>query len=69
MAEFDVDAMLERYNERAEAVRNRPIPPVEGDARRGFIKQAETDLIDFALIANAQWEVTEGHLVLRVPLG
>lgn len=68
MAEFDVDEMLERFSERAQAVRDRPMPPVEGEARKGFIKQAETDLIDFSLIANASWELADGFLVLRVPL-
>ncbi len=68
MAEFDVDEMLARFAERAQAVRDRPMPPVEGEARKGFIKQAETDLIDFSLIANATWELDDGFLVLRVPL-
>ena len=68
MAEFDVDKMIERYAERAEAVRNRPIPPVEGQARKDFIKQAESDLIDFSLVANASWELADGYLVLRIPL-
>ncbi len=68
MAEFDVDEMLKRFEERAQAVRDRPMPPVEGEARKGFIKQAETDLIDFSLIANARWELDDGFLVLRVPL-
>ncbi len=69
MAEFDVDEMLKRFDERAQAVRDRPIPPVEGEARKGFIKQAETDLVDYSLIANAKWEIEDGNLVLRVPLG
>lgn len=68
MAEFDVDEMLARFAERAQAVRDRPMPPVEGEARKGFIKQAETDLIDFSLIAHATWELDDGFLVLRVPL-
>ncbi len=68
MAEFDVDEMLARFSERAQAVRDRPMPPVEGEARKGFIKQAETDLIDYSLIANASWELVDGFLVLRVPL-
>ncbi len=68
MAEFDVDKMIARYAERADAVRDRSIPPVEGQARKDFIKQAESDLIDFSLIANASWELTDGYLLLRVPL-
>lgn len=69
MAEFDVDAMLERYRERADAVRNRPMPPVEGDARRLFMEQAETDYTDYLLVGSASWAVEGSDLVLRIPLG
>lgn len=68
MAKFDVDAMLERYKERAAAVRDRPLPPVAGGERKKFIEQAEVDYTDFALVANASWEIDETHLVLRIPL-
>lgn len=68
MAQFDVDAMLERYSQRAEAVRDRPLPPVAGDERKKFIEQAETDYTDYALVASASWEIDDGHLVLRIPL-
>lgn len=68
MAKFDVDAMLKRYSERAQAVRERPLPPVAGEERRKFIEQAETDFTDFALVANASWEIDDTHLVLRIPL-
>ncbi len=69
MAEFDVDAMRDRFRMRAEAVRERGVPPLEGDARRMFIQQAEQDYTDFAMLAAADWEVAEGHLVMRLPLG
>jgi hypothetical protein len=69
MAKFDVDAMIQRFRERAEAVKDRPLPPVAGEERRKFIAQAEADYTDFALIATARWSVEEGHLVLRIPLG
>ncbi len=68
MAKFDVDAMLKRYAERAEAVRDRPLPPVAGEERKKFINQAETDYTDFALVASASWEIDGAHLVLRIPL-
>lgn len=61
--------MIERYRGRAQAVKDRPLPPVAGTERQKFIKQAETDYTDFALIANAEWSVEEGELVLRIPLG
>jgi hypothetical protein len=68
MAEFDVDALIERFRVRAEAVKDRPLPPVAGEERKRFIAQAETDFTDYSLIASAKWAVEDGHLVLRVPL-
>lgn len=68
MAQFDVDAMLNRYQERATAVRERPLPPVAGDERQKFVEQAQTDYTDFALIANATWELNSEYLVLKIPL-
>ena len=69
MAEFDVDAMRDRFRMRADAVRERGVPPLEGEARRKFIEQAERDFTDFAMLAAAEWAVEGGQLVLRVPLG
>ena len=68
MAKFDVDAMLERYKQRAQAVRDRPLPPVAGAERQKFITQAEADYTDFALVASAGWEIDDTHLVLKIPL-
>ncbi len=69
MAQFDVDAMLLRYQERAKAVKERPLPPVAGEERRMFVDQAKTDYTDFALVSTAAWEVEDNNLVLRIPLG
>lgn len=68
MAEFDVDAMISRFAQRAEAVRDRPLPPVAGAERKKFIEQAELDYTDYSLVANATWSVEDDHLVLRIPL-
>ena len=68
MAEFDVDAMISRFQERAEAVRDRPLPPVAGPERKKFMDQKQIDYTDFALVANAKWSVEDDHLVLRIPL-
>jgi hypothetical protein len=68
MSRFDVDAMLKRYQQRAQAVRDRPLPPVAGEERKKFIDQAETDYTDYALVANASWEIDDTHLILRIPL-
>ncbi|MGD9996318.1 MAG: hypothetical protein AB7L17_17335 [Ilumatobacteraceae bacterium] len=65
---LDVDAMLTRFRERAAAVRKRPLPPVAGEERQAFVAQANTDYMDFAIIGDAQGEIEDGFLVLRVDL-
>ncbi|HYZ97641.1 MAG TPA: hypothetical protein VE575_02750 [Acidimicrobiales bacterium] len=65
---LDVDAMIQRFRDRARAVRNRPLPPVAGEERTQFIRQAEIDYQDFAIIGDAQGQVENGVLVLRVDL-
>ena len=67
MAQLDVDEFLARFQARADAVKARGVPPLENEARREFIAQAEKDFLDFSLIASANWSVEEGHLVLRIP--
>ena len=66
--ELDIDAMIERFRERAAAVRQRNLPPVGGDERTAFIKQAQADFQDFAMIGDATGAVEDGFLVLRVDL-
>lgn len=68
MAEFDVDAFLARFAERAQAVKERGIPPLEGEARRTFLARAQQDFIDYSLIADASWELVDDTLVVRIPL-
>lgn len=68
MAQFDVDAMIERYAQRAKSVKDRSLPPVAGEERKRFIDQAETDYTDFTLISKASWNVEDGNLVLTIPL-
>lgn len=66
--EFDVDAMIERFRERARAVHNRGVPPVEGPERRRFIEQAKVDYLDYAMLGDAEGSIDEGVLTLRVDL-
>jgi hypothetical protein len=66
---LDVDAMIARFRSRADAVRDRPLPPVAGTERRRFVEQAQQDFQDFAIIGDASWEFTDGILTLRVDLG
>jgi hypothetical protein len=65
---LDLDAMIERFRERAAAVKSRPLPPVAGEERQRFIEQAQLDYQDFAIIGDATAELDGGVLVLRVDL-
>ncbi|HZA85772.1 MAG TPA: hypothetical protein VE466_02750 [Acidimicrobiales bacterium] len=65
---LDVEAMLQRFRDRAQAVRARPLPPVAGEERMQFIRQAEIDFQDFAIIGDAEGTVEDGVLVLRLDL-
>ena len=65
---FNVDDFLNRYKERAEAVKKRSIPPVGGDDRMAFIKQAESDYQDFMMIADSEIEVTDEYLIFKYKL-
>jgi len=66
--DLDVDAMIQRFRERAAAVRQRNLPPVGGDERTAFIKQAQVDFQDFAMLSDATPTIEDGFLVLRVDL-
>jgi hypothetical protein len=69
MAEqFDPEAMIERFRERAKAVRSRGVPPVEGPERRRFIEQAQIDYMDFAMLGDASASLDDGVLTLTVDL-
>jgi hypothetical protein len=66
--EFDPQAMIERFRERAEAVKRRGIPPVEGPERARIIRQAELDYLDFAIIGDAAASLEDGVLTLKIDL-
>ena len=65
---FNVYEFISRYKERAEAVKKRSIPPVGGDDRMAFIKQAESDYQDFMMIADSEIEITEEYLIFKYKL-
>ena len=65
---LNVEELLDRYKERAEAVKNRSIPPVGGDDRMAFVKQAEIHYQDFMIIADSEVEITEEYLILKFKL-
>lgn len=66
--ELDVEAMIQRFRERAQAVRGRPLPPVVGAERERFVEQAQVDFQDFAIVGDATWTFDDGILTLRVDL-
>ena len=66
--EFDIPAMIQRFRERAKAVRSRGMPPVEGADRRRILQQMQLDYQDFAMLGDASGTIEDGVLVLRVDL-
>ena len=65
---LDLDAMLERFRDRAAAVKNRNLPPIGGDERARFIEQAQNDFQDFAIIGDATATIDDGLLTLTIDL-
>jgi hypothetical protein len=66
--QFDPKAMVERFRTRAEAVRSRGLPPVEGPDRERFKEQARADFMDFAMLGDAEPSMQDGILTLRIDL-
>jgi hypothetical protein len=65
---FDPQEMVARFRQRAEAVRTRGMPPIEGPERQRFRQQAQQDFSDFAMIGDAEAELVDGILTLRIDL-
>lgn len=65
---LDLDAMIARFRTRAEAVKQRQVPPVEGEARKAFIEQTKLDYQDFAILANSTPELVDGVLTFTIDL-
>ena len=66
--EFDPAGLVERFRERARAVKNRGIPPIEGPERKRFVDRMALDFQDFAMLGDADATLEDGVLVLRVDL-
>ena len=65
---FYPQAMVERF--RAPG-RGRPVtgsPAHQGPDRQRFIEQAQADFMDFAMVADAEPELKDGILTLRIDL-
>ena len=65
---FDPQEMVARFRQRAEAVRTRGMPPIEGPERQRFRQQAQQDFSDFAMIGDAEADLVDGILTLRIDL-
>jgi hypothetical protein len=68
MSSFDPQAMVQRFQERAEAVKRRGLPPIEGPERLRFIEAANLDFQDFAMLGDAAATLEDGILRLEIDL-
>ena len=66
--EFDPEAMIQRFKERAQAVKSRPLPPVAGPEKKRFLERAQVDYMDFAMIGDATATFEDGVLTLPIDL-
>ncbi|HEY4929168.1 MAG TPA: hypothetical protein VIH95_08445 [Acidimicrobiales bacterium] len=66
--DFDPQEMVARFRTRAEAVRNRGLPPIEGSDRQRFIEQAQIDFMDYAMLGDAEASIEDGVLTFRIDL-
>ena len=65
---FDPNEMVLRFRERAEAVKRRGLPPVEGPERLRFIEAAKLDFQDFAMLGDATATLDDGILRFEIDL-
>ena len=65
---FEPNEMVQRFRARAEAVKKRSVPPVEGPDRLLFIEAAKTDFQDYAMIGDAVATLDGGILRLEIDL-
>ena len=65
---FDPQDMILRFRERADAVKRRGLPPVEGPERQMFMDAAKLDFQDFAMLGDATATLEDGILRLEIDL-
>jgi hypothetical protein len=68
MSSFDPQAMIKRFQDRADAVKRRGLPPIEGPERLRFIEAANLDFQDFAMLGDATATLADGILRLEIDL-
>lgn len=60
--------MIKRFQDRADAVKRRGLPPIEGPERLRFIEAANLDFQDFAMLGDATATLADGILRLEIDL-
>jgi len=65
---FDPNDMIQRFRDRADAVRRRGVPPVEGPERQRFMEAARLDFQDYAMLGDAVATLNDGILRLEIDL-
>ena len=65
---FDPQAMTARFAERAAAVKDRAMPPVEGPERQMWMERTKLDFMDYAMLGDAVATLEDGILTLRIDL-
>jgi len=60
--------MILRFRERANAVKRRGVPPVEGPERQLFLEAAKIDFQDYAMLGDATATLEDGILRLEIDL-
>jgi hypothetical protein len=65
---FDPNEMVLRFRERADTVKRRGLPPVEGPDRARFLEAAKLDFQDFAMLGDATPTLEDGILRLEIDL-
>jgi hypothetical protein len=62
------EQLVERFQHRADAVKKRPMPPLEGPSRKKWLDETRQAYMDYAILADAIASVEDGVLTLRVDL-
>jgi hypothetical protein len=65
---FDPNEIVLRFRERADAVKRRGFPPVEGPERQRFIDAANLDFQDYAMLGDATATLEDGILRFEIDL-
>lgn len=63
-----VEAMADRFKERASAIEKSGMPPLEGVMRKKWLEQRELDYRDFLMIADCDITLDDGILTMMLDL-